>query len=392
MWKKIINLHLVEYAIAALLRQKSKTVFIVTIFVSLISLLLSFFFIVNSIKYELSLTEDTLPQIILQNQKMGRVSDIDTALVDDLLQLEGVTDVQARVWGYYYFSNQDIYFTLVGIDSFENIYKKGFTLFRDSDELEKDVIYIGDGVEKLFSKSYYKDFFNFVTPDLKVVKLNIAGVFKAENRLESNDVIVMSKANARKVFGLDDEKATDIALWIANPKEIDTIAQKLKQLYPTYKVITHDDIVLGYEKLFNYKSGVFLVLFIVTLFTFFMIIYEKMSGMSSQERKEVGILKAIGWSIDDIIKEKFYEAWLVAFFSYLLGVVIAFFYVYILNAPFLRNIFLDSNDYAQQFELPFIVDLQTLFLVFFLSVPLYLASVIIPAWRVATLDADEVMR
>jgi ABC-type lipoprotein release transport system permease subunit len=123
-----------------------------------------------------------------------------------------------------------------------------------------------------------------------------------------------------------------------------------------------------------------------------MIIYEKMSGMSSEERKEVGILKAIGWSIDDILKEKFYEAWLVASFSYLVSVVLALLYVYILNAPLLRDIFLSSSNFNEQFQLPFIVDIQTLSLVFFLSVPLYLASVIIPVWRVATLDADEVMR
>ena len=57
-----------------------------------------------------------------------------------------------------------------------------------------------------------------------------------------------------------------------------------------------------------------------------------------------------------------------------------------------QNIFIGYPDLKPNFELPFVLDIQTLVLVFFLSVPIYIASIIIPSWRVATLDADEVIR
>ena len=157
-------------------------------------------------------------------------------------------------------------------------------------------------------------------------------------------------------------------------------------------LVTKEQLKMSYEHLYNYKSGIFLALFTIALFTFFIIIYDKVSGLSSQEKREVGILKAVGWSINDILKEKFYESSLISLFSYFLGIGISFFYVYILQAPLLKNIFIGYSNLQSSFELPFVMDYQTLFLVFFLSVPIYIAATIIPAWRVATLQTDEVIR
>ena len=149
---------------------------------------------------------------------------------------------------------------------------------------------------------------------------------------------------------------------------------------------------ISYQNIFDYKSGVFLALFVVSLFTFFIIIYDKASGLSSEEKREIGILKAIGWRVDDVLKEKFYEAFIISFFAYLLGLFLAFAFVYIFKAPLLQNIFTGYSELKTSFELPFVFDTQTLALVFFLSVPVYVAATIIPSWRSAVLEADEVIR
>lgn len=387
-----INIYLIEYALGSIMRQGHKSLFITVVFTFLTALLTSIFFITNSIKYELNTTVDALPQIIVQNTKASRITEIEIQSTDKLLDIPGVTSVNARVWGYYYFQNAGVNFTLIGVDEFEEQYSDTLDGIIKKGELDNSGMFIGAGVREIMNSSYYKDYFNFIKPDGKIKKVSISGVFDSDIELESNDMIVMSKETLREIFGIEESKATDIVVKIANIEEIGTIALKIEQMFPNARVITNDDMKLSYENIFNYKSGIFLALFIIAIFTFFIIVYDKMSGLTSEQKREVGILKAVGWRVEDVLKEKFYESLMLSLFAYILGVIVAMAYVYIFNAPLLRDIFIGYSDLKPAFEISFILDFQTLFLVFFLSVPIYVAATIIPSWKVATLEADDVIR
>lgn len=387
-----INMHLIEYALGSILRQGHKSLFITIVFTFLTALLTSIFFITNSIKYELNTTVDALPEIIVQNTKASRITEIDVSSADKLLEIAGINSVNTRVWGYYYFANAGVNFTLIGIDEFEEQYSETLDSIIKKGELDNSNMFIGKGVREIMNSSYYKEYFNFIKSDGKIKRVDIAGVFDSDIELESNDMIVMSKETLREIFGIEESKATDIVVKVANIEEIETISLKIEQVFPNARVITNDDMKLSYENIFNYKSGIFLALFVIAIFTFFIIIYDKMSGLSSEQKREVGILKAIGWRVEDVLRSKFYESLILSLFAYILGVIFALAYVYIFNAPLLRDIFIGYSDLKPMFEISFILDFQTLFLVFFLSVPIYVAATIIPSWKVATLEADDVIR
>ena len=392
--KTKINLYLIEFAINALLRAKSKNIFILIVFTLLTSLLTAIFLITGSIKHELQSTVDALPQITVQKIKAGRHYDIDTSVADEILTISGVSEALPRVWGYYYFSNAGVNFSVVGIEQYETQYKERFSKLVekfDFEELGSSMV-VGQGVKKVMESNYYSDYFNFIKPDGSLKKIAITGVFDGDTELESNDMILMSTQMVREIFDIREGMATDIVVKVPNPKEVATVASKIRLIYPDTRVITSTDLQISYQNIFDYKSGLFLAFFIVSLFTFFMIIYDKASGMSSEEKREIGILKAIGWRVDDILKEKFYEAFIISFLAYLLGVLMAFGFVYLLQAPLLREIFVGYSQLKTEFELPFVFEVQTLFLVFFLSVPIYIGATIIPSWRASTLEVDDVLR
>ena len=391
-----INNYLIEYALNSLFRTKAKNIFIIIIFTFLIALISSIFFISNSIKHELNSTVDKLPAITIQKQVAGRVVDIETSRVDSILAIAGVEDVIPRVWGYYYFENAGVNFSIVGIDNYESQYTESLSKITEdslkTDILDSESMLVGSGVKKILGQNYYNEYFNFITNGGSFKKVKIGGVFSSDIELQSNDMILVSKDLAYEILGINQEKSTDIVVKVSNPEELVTIVNKIKLLYPDTRIITNEDFKVSYQNIFDYKSGLFLALFIIVLFTFFIIIYDKTSGLTSSEKTEIGILKALGWRVDDILKEKFYESFIISFIAYILGVMIAFCFVYFLNAPLLRNIFEGYSQLKTSFNLPFVVDFQILALVFFITIPIYIAATIIPSWRTATLDADEVIR
>jgi len=360
---------LFEYALSSLKRRGAKNIFILIIFFILIFLLSCVFFISNSIKYELNLTLKSLPDIVMQKLQAGRVQNINTDRISKIANIPGVSEVTYKK------SIQKI------VNKFD---KKIFD--------KSDTMIVGDGVKKILEKNYYNKYFDFIEPNGGFKKVYIAGTFKGATSLESNDIILLSNKNARKIFGMKNNEATDITLRVPNPKEVAKIASKLELMYPDSRMITKNDLRISYNNIFDYKSGIFLAMFIIVLFTFFIIIYDKASGLSSDEKREIGVQKAVGWKIGDVILQKFYEASIISVVSFLLAIMFAIFYVYILDAPLIRDIFTGYSILKPAFKLPFVVDFQTIILIFFATVPLYLAATIIPSWVAATLEADEVIR
>ena len=388
-----MNRYFLDFTIASLLIYKKRNLFILFMLTLLIFVSSSILFVVSSLKQELIEAAEEVPQIIVQKRVGGRMQDIKTDKILQLVSIEGVERVVPRIWGLYRFDRFGVSFSIVGVDRFDYDYLQAL---RDAAKLlkkePKDGMIVGQGVYAALLKSYYKDSFNFLLPEGGIKKVHIIGVFDAKNRLLSNDMMLLSTQNAREILGIQKGYATDLALFVPNPDEVATIASKIRLLDPTLHVITQKSIQTGYEQMFDLKSGLFLLLFIMTLLTFFIIVGDRLSALGSQEKKEIAILKAIGWSVRDVLKEKFLESFFIATMAYFLGVSLALVYVFVLRAPLLAELFTGSSAIHPPLELVYHVAPSTYLLLFLVTVPVYFAAVIVPAWRVAVSDVDEVIR
>ncbi|PHO12668.1 ABC transporter permease [Malaciobacter marinus] len=369
-------------------RNKHFSIFVISII--LVFILSSVMFISTSLSKDIQYTLDSQADFVVQKMKAGEVIDIDLSLIEKIEQIYGVKNVTSRVYGKYFFKPLKQSFTIVGVDFFEEQNSKNIkTLSKKLDMskfLEKEYMIIGSGVKKLFDKFKYEKSYFFTTPLGESIEVEIYDAFDDTTSLLSNDMIILPKELAKIVLGVDEYKTSDIALNVPNELERANAKVEIILKDDNLRVISKDDMKSYYLNLFNYKTGLFLVLYIVAILTFLLILYQRYSMINSSDKKEIAILKAVGWSIKDILKLKVFENFLVAFFSFSIGIILSFIYIFVAKAPFLMQIFLGFSNLDFSYELTPYIPFGSIVTLFIFYVVPFLCVILIPVWKIATVD------
>ena len=385
-----------HFLLLLLVKHKKKHLAIFLLSSLLIALLSSTFFITASLKKDIFATLDAQADITLQKYQAGRLMNVPASWIDEALNIQGVTKAQGRIYGEHYYEPKEEHFLIVGIDFYDTQIQKNLQQLLQNIDIDKFLerknMIIGTGVKKFFDEYAYNDYYIFRPPDRGKEKVYIYETLPQTTALIGSDVILMDIDEARKILGIAQDEFSDIILEVPNKNERLTVYEKLLISHFNTRIVTKEDIQKHYENLFNYKGGVFMVLYTIALTTFLLILYQRYSLIKTADAKEVAILKSVGWSIKEIIYFKLAENFIVAFFAYIFGVIAALIYVYVFGAPLLRNIFLGYNNLQNDATFTPAIHLADLLLLFLLFVIPFLLAIIVPLWRVAITEPNEVLK
>lgn len=374
-------------------KQKNRYISIFILSTLTIFVLSTVVFIKNSLQNELLKTVKNHNDFVIQREFGGRILDINNQVEEKIKDIYGVKNITKRVYGRYKFLSEELYFTIIGVDfskksdELENIFKN-----LEVEKLSKDEMIVGFGVNEILKKYQYSNSYDFLIPAGGVKKINIVKELAKESNIISNDIVIVDIEVAREILGISKDFSTDIVFDVPNELERETTKQKLQRLNLNLKIIQKEDIVKKYETIFNYKGGVFLVLYMIVLIAFAMILYQRYSQVSTNERRQIAIFKALGYSVRDIIKIKLSENFIVAFVSFSLGVILAYIFVFIFNAPIIKNIFIDFSNIKNDFIIYPYLELSTFVTLFLFFVVPFLGSVLIPVWKIAAINPYESLK
>ena len=186
--------------------------------------------------------------------------------------------------------------------------------------------------------------------------------------------------------------ASDLTLKVRNPKELSTIAEKIVRLLPDARPIIRNEILRTYDALFSWRGGLLVVIMSAAVLAFVIFAWDKASGLSAEEKKEIGILKAIGWETSDILFMKFWEGMAVSLTSFLAGTILAYLHVFFTSASLFTPVLKGWSVLYPEFRLTPFINPGQIATLFFLTVVPYIVTTIIPSWRAATIDPDSVLR
>jgi lipoprotein-releasing system permease protein len=173
---------------------------------------------------------------------------------------------------------------------------------------------------------------------------------------------------------------------------VQTVATKIKRLLPDTRPITRSEILRTYDAVFNWRSGMILTVFFAALIAFSILAWDKATGISADEKREIGILKAIGWSTSDVLELKFWEGAAISVTSFLVGLIAAFAHVFLFGAPLLARVIKGWSVVFPDFRVTPYLDLYQIFVMAFLTILPYIACTVVPSWKTAVTDPEEVMR
>jgi len=377
-----------------LFKQKSKHIGSMLISIVLISLISSIFFITSSIKHTLLSTLDQQPDFVVKKSTLDVT--MDSSYIDKIATLRGVTHINARVYGRYYFNNKGKSFLIVGIDPFDDMNSKLLQkIWGDVDVakfLSKDYMILSSSVKEFLAKHFYKDGYTFKLPNGEFKHLDFYKTIPTGANLISNDMVIVSIDTARQILGIGEDKVTQISFDVPNDAEWSNVKSSLYEKFININVMDKKEIASYYDEMFAYKQGLFLLLYIISLVTFMMIIYQRYSSVYSVDKKEIGILRAVGWSIKDILRLKLTESMIVAMSSFIIGVFLAYIYVFVADAPLLKYLFFGMDNLDIDIKLTPHIDFGVLFSLWLVYTIPFVGAVLIPSWRVATTSAKEAMK
>lgn len=370
------NRNFINFTLASLLRRKGKNLSLLLVYTLVVFILSSVIFFSLAIRHEAREVLQDAPQLVVQRMVAGRHDLIPETYIDKISDIRGVRRIESRLWGYYYHPASRANYTIMA--------DLGFAYGDDSAIVGNGVMRTWEpaGPDDLYIQTYAGD----------MLALSVAGLIKPETELVSADLIVVSVTAFRRIFGTPDGLVTDLALTVRNETECPIIAEKINIALPDTRAISREEMIRTYAALFDLRSGYIIVILSMSVLAFFIFAWDKATGLSAQEKAEIGILKALGWDTSDVLAMKSWEGIVISFTAFLAGLMLAYLHVFLADATLFGHALKGWATLYPKFTLKPMVDPFQIATLFFLTVVPYSLITIIPAWRAASGDPDAVMR
>ena len=383
-----MKLSILAFALQALARRKARALALGGGLAFAVALIAAVIFLTESLRAEAERARAAHPDIVVQKLVGGRPTTIPAAEAAKLVDIPSVRAVTPRVWGYVFLPSLQGNVTIVGTSRGAQPLSLANGVLAEGRDLAPGAHEMIAGAELArFLGMRPGDELGLPTSNPDARPLKLVGTFRSSLDLYTADVVICDEDDARALLALPGGDATDLAITLSNSSEARVVARTITTLIPGARVIERDLLARVHHLAYGRRAGFVLGAAIPALLALLVLAWDRASGVGPGERKEIAVLKAIGWSTSDVLWAKLFESLLVGAGATALGLVLGYAWIFWLGAPGLRPALVGWSVLYPSAPLTPAVDVaQLLGISLAVMGPFALLS-IVPAWRAATTTA-----
>lgn len=397
---KIKYFHFLILAVKNLSHEKARALAVAIPLALIIAIVGAMTFYIEGVEKDALLASDYFPDILLQQQVGGRTESLLMDRYEDFLsEHKAIKSFFPRIWGYINFSddkNIGKAFVVMGLDP--QYIKSGHVL---DATIEKGRMINGDEKYKgIIGKALSNalncglgDTIEVSSPSIrKKTSIEVVGIFSSPIQIYTADLLMVNTATAREIVGFYEENEySDVLIYLKNTSMANVVAADITKAIEGARPLTKATMHTLTIQSFGQRSGFFHLIWFILLINTIIIAWSIMSQISFNLKKEIGILKAIGWDTGDIMILKTIEVFLVSAAGVVTGLLMGAGYM-LLDAPGLKRFVIGWADIYPDFPIPLYIDFKTVSLLIVLGILPLLAGTLIPVWRIGSIDPDEAIR
>ena len=337
-----------------------------------------------------------LPDLTVQRIIGGRVERLPVKIGEAIKETPHVRRVVPRIWGYVPLEvkKRPVAYTLMGLDLEQTPIASRIQLSLEAGRFlaagDRGKLVVGKGFASAF-KVRAGDNITLRDSFDKPHNFQVVGIFATAVQIYTADMILTTLEDARQFLGYDTRTVTDLNVYLDDIIYAGNVAQRIITTQRNTRALTRDVLWRLTHQAFGGRSGVFQLMWLILLLASMLIAWAQMTNISLGIKREIGILKAVGWETMDIIQLKLLESLGLGLLGFLGGVALGLGYL-LLDAPGLKEYFLSWAAIYPDFPIPMYISPDSLMLLFGVSVFPLLAATVIPAWLLGITDPDQVIR
>jgi ABC-type lipoprotein release transport system permease subunit len=342
------------------------------------------------------LAAEVMPDLTVQSLIGGRPERLPLALEEGVARLANVERVARRVWGYVpiKIGGWSFAYTLMGLDARSMPRPESIGMAIESgrylNEGDTDAAVLGKAVAEGLHVEV-GDTLSLADELGNAGRFKVVGLFASEVQIHAADLIVVPLQAARNFFGYRDGEVTDLCVYLNEPSTAGPVAADIQALAKGTRVLSKEAVRNAVLQVYGSRAGVFQAMWLILLLTVMLAAWAEANGANTRLNREIGILKATGWSTTNIIEMKVFENAMIATAATLGGMVLGLGYL-LAGAPGIKAYFLGWAVIYPDMEIPVHVTGATAGLIAAIGIFPFLVATIIPAWAAGIIDPDEAMR